>query len=398
MSTVPSDRFDAIAVGDERRVTRRFTADAVDAFARVSGDHNPLHVDDAFAEQTSFGKRVAHGMLSAAYVSSIIGTQLPGPGALWFQQEFEFLVPVLVDDEVEFVVRIEHKSDATRTLVVSVRARNQHGTLVLKGQGRVMVLEDKPSPKAGGETSRVALVTGASRGIGAAIALALGRLGHRVVINYRTNRARAEEVAEAIHAAGGSGLVFSADVNDADAVNRMVADAEARFGAPVEILVNNASGPTYQKPLLEHDWADMEQHLGTQLRGALNCLKAVGPGMVRLGRGRVVNIGSTHAWGTPPANLGGYVMAKAALAAFSRTAAVELGPKGIRVNTVSPGMTETDLIADVPERMRKVFAMQTPLRRLATPDDVAAVVAMLVSPAGDFVHGADIPVCGGGVM
>src|SRR6202035_2821802 len=117
MSDIPTDRFDTIAVGDERRVVRRFSADAVDAFARVSGDSNPLHVDDAFASRTSFGRRVAHGMLSAAYVSGIIGTQLPGPGALWFQQEFEFLVPVLVDDEVEFVVRIDHKSEATRTLV-----------------------------------------------------------------------------------------------------------------------------------------------------------------------------------------------------------------------------------------------------------------------------------------
>ena len=89
---------------------------------------------------------------------------------------------------------------------------------------------------------------------------------------------------------------------------------------------------------------------------------------------------------------------KSALAALTRCAAVELGPKGVRVNTVSPGMTETELIADVPDRLRKVLAMQTPLRRLALPDDVAGVVAALVSPAGAFIHGADIPVAGGSVM
>ena len=151
--------FASIAAGAETRLTRRFTADAVDAFARVSGDDNPLHVDEAFAAKTRFGKRVAHGMLSAAYVSSIIGTRLPGAGALWFQQEFDFLVPVLVDDEIAFVVKVEHKSEATRTLVISVTGTNQHGTLVLKGQGRVMVLEEgssRPAPPSGG---RVALVT-----------------------------------------------------------------------------------------------------------------------------------------------------------------------------------------------------------------------------------------------
>lgn len=392
-------RFESIAVGDETRLSRRFTAEAVDAFARVSGDDNPLHVDAAFAAKTRFGRRVAHGMLSAAYVSSIIGTRLPGAGALWFQQEFDFLVPILLDDEVEFVVRVDHKSDATRTLVVSVAATNQHGTLVLKGQGRVMVLEDNTSPPpAASGGSRVALVTGASRGIGAAVALALAGLGHRVVVNYHKSEAPAREVAEAIHQAGGQAMTFAADVSDADAVARMVADAEARFDAPIEILVNNASGPTAQKALLDLQWADMLAHLDIQLKGTLNCLKSVAPGMAARGRGHIINIGSTHAWAVPPANLAGYVAAKAALAALTRCAAVELGPKGVRVNMVSPGMTETDLIADVPERMRKVFAMQTPLRRLALPDDVAAVVAMLVSPGGGFIHGADIPVSGGSVM
>ena len=390
--------FAAIKIGDETRLRRRFTAEAVDAFARLSGDDNPLHVDEAFAAKTQFGKRVAHGMLSAAYVSSIIGTRLPGAGALWFQQEFDFLVPVLVDDEIEFVVTIAHKSEATRTLVIGVVGTNQHGTLVLKGQGRVMVLEDSSSRPAGDAGSRVALVTGGSRGIGAAIAVALGKLGHRVIVNYHRSEQRAQDVATAIHQSGGQALTVAADVTDAAAVSRMVADAEARFGSPVDILVNNASGPTAQKPLLDMTWEDLSAHFETQLRGSFNCIKAVAPGMVARGTGQIINIGSTHAWGAPPANLSGYVAAKSALAALTRCAAVELGPKGVRVNTVSPGMTETELIADVPDRLRKVLAMQTPLRRLALPDDVASVVAALVSPAGAFIHGADIPVAGGSVM
>lgn len=391
-------RFESIRVGDECRTRRRFSAEAIDAFARVSGDSNPLHVDEAFASQTRFRRRVAHGMLSAAYVSSVVGTQLPGPGALWFQQEFEFLVPVLIDDEVEFTVRVDHKSEATRTIVVSVRGINQHGTLVLKGQGRVMLLDENTRTQSAGVVPGVAVVTGASRGIGAAIAVALARLGHAVVVNYRTDRGRAEEVAAAIHHGGGRALTFVADVADSGSVEAMVTDAAQRFDQPIEILVNNAGGATRQRALLDLTQADLDEHFSTHVRGALNCIKAVAPGMVERGRGRIINIGSTHAWHVPPANLAGYVMAKAALAALTRCAAVELGPKGVRVNMVSPGMTETELIADVPERLRKVFAMQNPLRRLAMPDDVASAVAMLASSAGDYINGADIPVSGGGAM
>lgn len=390
--------FEQIRVGDQTRLRRRFTADAVDAFAKVSGDDNPLHVDADFAAKTRFGKRVAHGMLSAAYLSSIVGTQLPGAGALWFQQAFDFLVPILVDDEVELTVTVEHKSDATRTIVISVTGVNQHGTLVLKGQGRVMVLEDSTAKPAATGGSRVALVTGASRGIGAATAIALARAGHRVVVNYHRSEARAREVADAIQRGGGQAMTFAADVTDDAAVARMVADAEERLGAPIEILVNNASGPTAQKALLDQTWDELSAHFDMQVRAAFNCIKVVAPGMVTRGSGHIINIGSTHAWSVPPPNLSGYVTAKAALSALTRSAAVELGPKGVHVNMISPGMTETELIADVPDRLRKVFAMQTPLRRLALPDDVAAVVVMLASTAGSFIQGADIPVSGGGVM
>jgi 3-oxoacyl-[acyl-carrier protein] reductase len=117
--------------------------------------------------------------------------------------------------------------------------------------------------------------------------------------------------------------------------------------------------------------------------------------MMERNSGCIVNIGSIVTRNVPPVNLTGYALAKSALKSFTRSLAAELGPKGIRVNMVSPGITETDLIADVPERLRKVQAMQTPLRRLARPEDVARAVLFLCSEAGDYMTGADIPVCGG---
>lgn len=134
--------FRSIKPGDQVTLRKQISAAHVDAFARLSGDFNPLHVDEEFAKQTRLRRRIAHGMLSAAYVSSLIGMRLPGPGALWLQQSFQFLKPIFAGDEVEYLLRVEHKSDATRTLVVHVEARNQESVLVMQGQGTVMALEE----------------------------------------------------------------------------------------------------------------------------------------------------------------------------------------------------------------------------------------------------------------
>jgi 3-oxoacyl-[acyl-carrier protein] reductase len=135
--------FETLKVGGQVTLRKKFTAADIDEFARLSGDLNPLHVDEEFAKRTRLRRRIAHGMLSAAYISSLVGTHVPGPGALWLHQSFEFLKPIFVSDEVEFLLRVEHKSQATRTLLICVEARNQQGVLVMKGQGKVMVLEEQ---------------------------------------------------------------------------------------------------------------------------------------------------------------------------------------------------------------------------------------------------------------
>jgi 3-oxoacyl-[acyl-carrier protein] reductase len=388
--------FTTVAVGDEVRVRHTFHADEVAAFARLSGDTNPLHVDPAFARTTAFGRPVVHGMLSAAHLSAIIGTRLPGPGALWFQQQFEFPTPVFVGDEVEFTLRVEHTSAATRTIVVWVEARNQHHAVVLKGRGTVMLVEHDADAAA--VDLGAALVTGGSRGIGAAIARRLAADGRPVGVNYRVSRDAAERLAADIVAGGGQAVAVQGDVSDPKAVSELVRACSERLAQPIGILVNNASGPLPQAGFLDCRWEDFDAQFRVQLGGAVLCAHELLPGMAARGTGRIVNIGSTAAWGVPPPNAAPYVAAKAALAALTRALAVEFGPKGVCVNMVSPSMVETDLVAHVPERLRKVAAMQAPLRRLATPAHVAEVVAALCGPAGAAITGADIPVAAGSAM
>ena len=132
--------IDDLAVGHTHVMRREITAAVVDAFAELSGDVNPLHMSDSFAQAAGFAGRVAHGALHAVYLSCLFGTQFPGPGCFWAKQSFEWRQPVFIGDVIDLQATVKHKSAGTRTLLVSVEARNQQGQLVMNGEGMVRVL------------------------------------------------------------------------------------------------------------------------------------------------------------------------------------------------------------------------------------------------------------------
>lgn len=388
----------AVRAGESVRLVETVTEEAVEAYARLSGDCNPLHMDEGFARGTGMGKRVAHGMIAGGYVSRLIGMQLPGPGALWTEQSFRWLAPIFIGDTVEVSLTVTSVSPGTKTLGIRARAVNQNGRTVMEGKGIVRVLErqcaepDTPLPE------RSALITGGSRGIGAAIAKALGAAGARITVLSRTVSSDALEVCRIVNCSGGQAIAVEGDVRNPDEIQAAMVQSQAAFGRPVDVLVNNAGSLYEPAPFEEMKWSMIQQQLDVQVRGAFHCCQSVLPGMIAAGSGRIVNIGSTYAWGVPPVRWTGFAIAKAALKTLTQSLAAELGSKGIRVNMVSPGLTETEFGASVPDRLRRVQAMQTPLRRLATPEDIGAAVVFLCSSQGAFITGADIPVCGGSVM
>jgi acyl dehydratase len=137
--TAPTLTFDAIQPGDRAVIVKTFAEEDVGTFAALSGDYNPLHMESEFAEQTRFGRRVVHGMLVASYVSTLVGMQLPGPGALWMQQTFRWRNPVFLGDTVEIVLEVTQKSPGARLLAIRIRAINQNGQQVMDGEGAVHV-------------------------------------------------------------------------------------------------------------------------------------------------------------------------------------------------------------------------------------------------------------------
>ena len=364
----------------------------------LTGDDNPIHVDEAYAAGIGVGGRIVHGMLTVSYLSTVIGTVLPGPGALILSQKLSFRSPVRIDDKILVEVQIRQISPATRVLVLDVDIRNQRGSVVADGEVQVLVLEGAQEMTDDVRTVETVVVTGSSRGIGASIAKRLAADGCRVVVNYRRDKDRAEETVGAIVDKGGEASSFGADVSNPEEVAALMAHAVERFG-PVDALVNNAGAPTDPRPLSQTTWDDMEIHLATNLRGSFLCVQEILPGMIERGFGRIVNVTSQAAYGTPPwPKSTGYVVAKAALAAFTRCLALEAGPRGVTVNAVAPGMTETDMVADISQRSKMSVAAQAPLRRLVTVAEIADVVSFLMGPGASSVTGQTIHLDGGQFM
>jgi len=238
---------------------------------------------------------------------------------------------------------------------------------------------------------RVALVTGAGRNIGRAIALALADAGAAVVINARSNLREAEAVAGEIERAGGKAFAVTADVVDAAAVQKMVEAAAARFGR-IDILVNNAAVRAEQ-PLETMTLADWRAVTGIILDGAFNCVKACLPHLKRSGACAIVNIGglSSH---TGAARRPHVVTAKAGLLGFTRALAHELAPDKIRVNTVTPGVMAQARPAGQPEPQHHAIVRSLVGRR-GEPADIAAAVRFLCGPGASFITGQNIQVNGG---
>lgn len=243
---------------------------------------------------------------------------------------------------------------------------------------------------------RVALVTGASRGIGRAIAVALGARGARVVINYTANEAAANEAAAEVSAVGGSGSVKRFDVSDAAAVDAAIKEIAAEGG--LHILVNNAGIAVNALTLGAKD-ADWKRALDVNLSGTFNCTRAALRALLKAkDAGRIINITSITAE-TGSAGQAPYVAAKAGVIGLTKTWAREYASRGITVNAVSPGYIDTDMTAsELPAARREELVKSIPLGRVGSPQDVAAAVAYLASPAASYVTGEVLRVNGGLLM
>ena len=241
--------------------------------------------------------------------------------------------------------------------------------------------------------SPVALVTGASRGLGAQIARTLAAADFGVAVNGRTPSPEADRVVHEIHAAGGVAEVFAGDIRDEATVGSLVADVAAHLG-PVDVLVVNATGPQPVIRVEDLTWADLMAQLEFFVKSPTLLVQEVLPGMKQRGGGRIINIGSDIVERVAP-GMSAYAAAKAAQLELTRIWARELGPFGITVNLVAPGWIPVERHADASPESLAAYRADVALRRMGAPADVAAAVAFLTSPGAAFVTGERIAVNGG---
>ncbi|MBT3700613.1 MAG: SDR family oxidoreductase [Alphaproteobacteria bacterium] len=381
-----------LSVGDRAEIVVHVNDDFIARFAEFSGDDNPLHLDSDFADTTPFKRRVAHGMSYGAIFSRLVGTRIPGPGALWASQSFEFRKPVFVNDNLTLSVEIIEANSSTRTFTLKCEARNQHGYIVMTGTGTALTVEQeiRESKDVSPKKSPLAVVTGGTRGIGLAICNRLSEDGYRIATTYRSS----EEHASGFRNNFPESLCLKSDVGNQADTEKTIDQILQRMGTP-DVLVINAGGEPLYGDSADGDFSRFASQIERQLAGTHRLASGFLPHMSDRGSGAVIGIGSVFSEGVPPVGMTPYVVAKSALTAYLKCLAVEYGPKGIRCNIVSPGITETSLAANIPDRQRKVAAAQTPLRRLAMPEDIANAVAYLASPEAGFVSGHTLTVSGG---
>jgi 3-oxoacyl-[acyl-carrier protein] reductase len=242
---------------------------------------------------------------------------------------------------------------------------------------------------------KVALVTGASRGIGREIALELARQGCNVAVNYAGSEAKANEVVDEIKSLGREAIAVQCNVSDAEGVQAMVKETIGEFGS-IDILVNNA-GITKDNLLMRMKETEWDDVININLKGVFLCTKAVTRQMMKQRSGRIINISSIVGVSGNPGQAN-YVAAKSGVIGLTKTTARELAPRGITVNAVAPGFISTDMTDQLPEDVRSEMLKQIPLSRFGAPEDIAKVVTFVASDSASYMTGQTLHIDGGMVM
>ena len=396
-------QFDDIAVGLTDTLEFHLSTNTERAFAGLLAAG--LIESAVGADKVADGFQLSN-LLSILAFSTSVGVSLPGKPATFLEFSSRATGDVSRGRAYRLQGTVSHRSMATRIikkqLVVAPSTRPDAGVIT----GKASILVNKPFQQMPGMVElrdaatgwgldgKVTLITGASRGIGETTAKLFALLGSKVIVNYHRGSDDARRVVEEIAEAGGDAIAVAADVSNSDDVARLVDEAVARYGR-IDVLVNNAARDFRPIPFLKLTWEEIERDLDVVAKGAFLCCQRVIPHMLTQGGGRIINITSV-ATDNPPPDHAKYVMSKSALVGLTRSLSIEFASRNIQVNMVAPNFVETDLVAHVPDGFRKRIAQETPMRRLASPVDVARAVAFLASSFSSFTTGQKILVTGGG--
>lgn len=383
-----------LEVGETAHWYHEITQADVDGFVALSGDSNPLHVDPAFSERAGFGDIVVHGALTLAFVSAAVGVALPGPGALILSQRADYVSPVRVGDRLRITLTVVAAHAERNTYDIGCLVETIDSRSVLRGHLVVQAGDAAIEVPDNGDQDFCVIVTGASRGLGAAIASRIAQDGAPVIVNYRTARQAAESVVEEILGSGGRAKAVRADVTSAEDVEWLMGEATSHYGG-IRGLVNNAAGAPRHVSAAELNWSDFRVALDEHAQGAIRCSLAAADRMRGNTNASIVNIGSSLAERDFNPNWVPYSVSKSVVHALTRQLAHVYGPHGIRVNCVAPGLLGRGMTRNLSGGQKALARARTLLGSLAQPEAVASAVAYLISSESRFLTGETLAVDSG---
>jgi 3-oxoacyl-[acyl-carrier protein] reductase len=394
--------FNQIKIGDSATVVHEISEVDIDKFVELTGDDNRLHVDSEFAKKTEFKKPVVHGMLGASFISTVIGTKLPGDGALWFSQTLEFLRPVRIGDTITVLATVISKYEKSNSIELKTEIINQHNQIVTNGISKVKIIKVEETDdnfeheKSQSAKKKSVLVLGASGGIGKKVSEQLAKDGFEVIMHYRSNKLSIDLLLESLILKGAKGIGFKADLLKLSDINELV-DFVKRKYPDLSGIVNCS---TVNLPNIKFEnlqWDEIQKHIDINIKSSFLIVKELMPIFVQNRYGKLVFI-TSQAIETPSPEWLHYVISKSALLGFVKSLAIEFANKGINVNAVSPSMVDTDLVSEIPKKAKMLIEAKTPVKRLCTTGDVANAVSFLMSDNSNFITGETVRVNGGQIM
>jgi 3-oxoacyl-[acyl-carrier protein] reductase len=396
-------------VGDKHQESFVISEEVVEKFAEFSQDYNPMHMDSGFAKSHGYARKVAHGVIQLSYLSKVIGMDFPGKGAMWINQTVDWISPVFVDDEINIVLTIKEYSESVNLLTLTTEIFNQNEQKLMTGLAQVkmttaisvnlqkstkssnVVNLEKTLPQKKSLDKKVALVTGASRGIGEEIVKKLAQENYAVVVNYKNSKSMADKVVSSIVSAGGDAISICADMSNKDEVNTMAQTILEKWGK-CDVVIHGATPSVKPIKAEEIDYDDIRIYLDVYLKGAVQLVNLLSPGMKSNKFGRFIFLGTSFLYANPPSGMAAYVSAKEALWGYTKALSSEIAHNGITVNMVSPSMTITNLTNNIPARIKEVEAFKNPTRRLVTTADIASQVVHLCSEDSSYINGINLPI------
>lgn len=389
-----------IKVGKNISFKKKISKDLIKKFSKLSGDNNPIHINEKYVSKTAYKKIVAHGMLSETYLSKIIGTKLPGKGSLWVEKEVKYLKIVRVNDVITFKANVEEIDEKNRIAFINIYGLNQYGEKVINSNNKVIIPEnckidskktvkkEKNIIKIKNIKNKTILVLGASGGIGFEIVKKFLKSGYIVHCQYFSEKKNLYKLKKKFK---DKIFIHHLDIKSNISLLKFFKSIKK---IKFTHLINCIIPKIYNKEFINVTKRDYEYYFSKLFFNIVEIINKISKKFIENKNGNIIDV-STVFLKIPERNFLPYITYKGAMKSFIKTLSIELSGYNIRVNIITAGVTETNQISNMTKKQKMLIAARTPLKRIASVRDIANAAKFLASEDSSFINAADLNVDGG---